>query len=90
MTARRHRAAVVAPRPEAWRESALCARTDPTLFHPEEGQTARRAKKVCSACPVRAECLAHALAMDEPHGIWGGMSVRERNELNRQAKEAAA
>jgi len=36
------------------------------------------ARAVCAACPVRAACLAHALAHDEPWGIWGGLTTRER------------
>ncbi|MFQ6199948.1 WhiB family transcriptional regulator, partial [Streptomyces sp. NPDC000405] len=30
------------------------------------------AKEVCMRCPVRAECAAHALAVREPYGVWGG------------------
>lgn len=37
------------------------------------------AKAVCkTACPVRDECLAWALATPERDGVWGGMSGRER------------
>ena len=36
------------------------------------------ARAVCAACPVRAACLAHALAHDEPWGMWGGLTTRER------------
>ena len=42
------------------------------------------ARTVCAACPVRAAspvraaCLAHALAHDEPWGVWGGLTTRER------------
>lgn len=31
------------------------------------------------ACPVRNECLWYAVELDEQHGIWGGLSHRERN-----------
>jgi WhiB family redox-sensing transcriptional regulator len=30
-------------------------------------------------CPVRKECLWFAVELDEQHGIWGGLSHRERN-----------
>jgi hypothetical protein len=30
-------------------------------------------------CPVRNECLWFAVELDEQHGIWGGLSHRERN-----------
>ena len=39
------------------------------------------AKTVCRACPVRAECAAHALAVREPYGVWGGFSESERLRL---------
>jgi WhiB family redox-sensing transcriptional regulator len=36
------------------------------------------ARAVCAACPVRAACLVHALAHDEPWDMWGGLTTRER------------
>ncbi len=41
----------------------------------------RRAKLVCAACPARAACLDHALAVDEPYGVWGGLSSDERRSI---------
>lgn len=35
-------------------------------------------------CPVRTECLWYAVNGDEQHGIWGGLSHRERNALVRK------
>ena len=66
---------------EAWRLNALCAETDPEAFFPEKGGSTREAKRVCSGCEVRAECLEFALANDERFGIWGGLSERERRRL---------
>lgn len=71
--------------PLAWQERALCAQTDPEAFFPEKGGSTREAKKVCSGCDVRAECLEYALANDERFGIWGGLSERERRKLKRRA-----
>jgi hypothetical protein len=34
---------------------------------------------------VRKECLLYAEEMEDTHGIWGGMSHRERNALKRKA-----
>ena len=62
-----------------WQERALCAQTDP------EGGSTREAKRICSGCEVRAECLEYALAHDERFGIWGGLSERERRRLRRAA-----
>ena len=68
-----------------WQEEALCAQTDPEAFFPEKGGSTREAKRICSGCEVRAECLEYALANDERFGIWGGLSERERRRLRRAA-----
>jgi WhiB family transcriptional regulator, redox-sensing transcriptional regulator len=71
--------------PLGWQERALCAETDPEAFFPEKGGSTREAKKVCTSCEVRSECLDYALANDERFGIWGGLSERERRKLKRRA-----
>ena len=68
-----------------WQERALCAQTDPEAFFPEKGGSTREAKKICTGCEVRAECLEYALSNDERFGIWGGLSERERRRLRRRA-----
>jgi WhiB family redox-sensing transcriptional regulator len=70
---------------QGWQERALCAETDPEAFFPEKGGSTREAKKICTGCEVRAECLEYALANDERFGIWGGLSERERRRLRRRA-----
>jgi WhiB family transcriptional regulator, redox-sensing transcriptional regulator len=71
--------------PPGWQERALCAQTDPEAFFPEKGGSTREAKRVCTECEVKAECLEYALARDERFGIWGGMSERERRRIKRAA-----
>ena len=68
-----------------WHGRALCAQTDPEAFFPEKGGSTRDAKKICTGCEVRSECLSYALAHDERFGIWGGLSERERRRLKRLA-----
>jgi len=68
-----------------WQSDALCAQTDPEAFFPEKGGSTRDAKKICSSCEVRAQCLEYALQNDERFGIWGGLSERERRKLRRRA-----
>lgn len=68
-----------------WQTEALCAQTDPEAFFPEKGGSTRDAKKVCSSCTVRSECLEYALQNDERFGIWGGLSERERRRLRKRA-----
>ncbi len=71
--------------PLAWQADALCAQTDPESFFPEKGGSTRDAKKICTSCEVRSECLEYALSNDERFGIWGGLSERERRKLRRRA-----
>jgi WhiB family redox-sensing transcriptional regulator len=67
----------------AWQTDALCAQTDPEAFFPEKGGSTRDAKKICTTCEVKAQCLEYALQNDERFGIWGGLSERERRRLRR-------
>jgi WhiB family redox-sensing transcriptional regulator len=79
---------------EEWQERSLCRQTDPEAFFPERGQSNRAAKAVCRACPVREQCLDYAIRNREQHGIWGGLSDRERRRvykvLDQRETEAAA
>jgi WhiB family redox-sensing transcriptional regulator len=72
---------------------------DTELWFPPRDKTkyktiAEISKSVCYGrdgfpeCPVRKDCLLYADQMDEQHGIWGGMSHRERNALKRKATRA--
>src|SRR4051794_13607078 len=70
---------------QSWQEQALCAETDPEAFFPEKGGSTREAKKICTGCEVKAQCLEYALSNDERFGIWGGLSERERRRLRRRA-----
>jgi WhiB family redox-sensing transcriptional regulator len=57
------------------------------FFHPDAERGAARekriatAKAICATCPVIAQCREHALEVQEPYGVWGGMSEDERNDL---------
>ncbi|QWF79047.1 WhiB family transcriptional regulator [Amycolatopsis sp. CA-230715] len=54
-------------------ESALpCRSGDADLWFAETPADLERAKGLCGDCPVRAACLAGALARREPWGVWGG------------------
>ncbi|GLZ08549.1 transcriptional regulator WhiB [Actinomadura sp. NBRC 104412] len=76
---------------EHWSDHAICRGEDPDLFFPI-GYSApilreqeRRAKAICANCPVTADCLAWALKVGEPDGIWGGTTPEERRHLRRSA-----
>lgn len=42
------------------------------------------AKNICAECPVKNLCLEYALEANEPYGIWGGLTLPERNRLKRK------
>ena len=84
MTARlpRHRTLPVPARFAArWRELAACRGADLEVFFPRRGETAGPARRVCAACPVRQACLDYAITNRISHGIWGGLTERERRAL---------
>lgn len=72
-------------RPE-WMARAACQGEPPATFFIERGGSTSRARELCSGCPVRSECLDHAMADDELAGWWGGMPERERARLRRSAR----
>lgn len=71
-----------------WRNHAACRGADPDLFHPRPGdmEAVRQAKALCSRCPVTADCLALANAIEHvngyPVGIYGGRSANQRRKCN--------
>lgn len=83
-------AVVAAPAPTVvdWRQRAACAApdVDPEWFFPEPGHTANLARQVCARCPVKAPCLADALAWSDEHGIRGGLTPRERRRLRERTR----
>lgn len=79
-----------------WDNHAKCKDMDTEMWFPPRDKAKYKpiadiAKAVCFGkdgkpeCPVRKECLMAALKIDEQHGIWGGLSHRERNALQRKA-----
>jgi WhiB family redox-sensing transcriptional regulator len=63
-----------------WRSRGACVGEDPGIFWDPRVQEARA---ICGRCPVAQDCLEHALAVSEPGGIWGGLTIRERRALQR-------
>ncbi|MFO8076455.1 MAG: WhiB family transcriptional regulator [Egibacteraceae bacterium] len=77
------------PPPREWQHHGSCRHADAELFFPPfevESTGARHAreaaaKAVCAECPVLEQCRDWVLAVDEPHGIWGGLTESERRDL---------
>lgn len=66
-----------------WARSAACRSQGPDALF-VRGAEQNRAKRVCTGCPVRTECLAEALDNEIEWGVWGGMTERERRALLRR------
>ncbi len=68
-----------------WQDAAACRSSDPGMFFPdrEDVESIVRAKAVCASCPVREECLAYAVELNQSEGIWGGHTPAERRRLRR-------
>lgn len=73
-----------------WQHQAKCLGATKAFFPPKEDRTPNEdpttsaAKAVCVGCPVRLECLEHALVRNIRHGVWGGTSERERRQFRRK------
>ena len=73
-----------------WQQFAECANHAGSVdFFPARGESVRDAKAVCARCPVREECLDFALRLKVAHGVWGGLSERERRTLRRDRHRSA-
>ncbi|HEV7756402.1 MAG TPA: WhiB family transcriptional regulator [Mycobacteriales bacterium] len=75
-----------------WRDGALCQGDFTSYFFPphhferkpEKDRRESVARALCARCPVRQACLDYALAVREPHGIWGGLNELQRRRLLRR------
>uniref|UniRef100_UPI003F49270E WhiB family transcriptional regulator n=1 Tax=Pseudonocardia sp. CA-138482 TaxID=3240023 RepID=UPI003F49270E len=73
-----------------WRHHALCRQSDPELFFPKIGVSARHALEVCQGgCPVVVQCLLDALRAPRTRsGIWGATTEQQRRELRRRGPDS--
>ena len=88
---------MIEPAHPSWQHRAACRGEDssyffaPGYFERRSEKLAREAvaKAICARCPVRDECLAFALEVRDPHGVWGGLNEMERRALLRQRSRRA-
>jgi WhiB family transcriptional regulator, redox-sensing transcriptional regulator len=77
--------------PVDWMSDAACSDKSPDMFFPV-GKTANarsteaQAKKVCSTCIVKVDCLEYALYHSIDHGIWGGVNEDDRRFMRRERR----
>lgn len=65
------------PRPE-WFDDAACLGSGPDRFYPDNGRPPT-GRDDCESCMVQQQCRAYG--MDEAHGLWGGLTVSERDDV---------
>lgn len=78
-----------------WQYQGTCRTVDPeTFFSPDAERGPRRrnreaaAKALCNVCPVLDQCRQHALRVQEPYGVWGGLTINERAEIISTSRRA--
>ena len=71
-------------------DTCACYGMDPNVFHPkldsgwkERLESSAQAIAICKGCPVRLECLRHAMNNNERLGVWGGISQQSRRNGRR-------
>ncbi len=69
-----------------WRLNASCRNVAPEIrelfFHNNDIEKTKEAKKICSGCPVKIDCLADAVETQAWHcGIRGGVSERKIHKI---------
>ena len=73
--------------PADYWDEASCTSVDREIFFPEKAQKNQvhisQVKAICVACPIRTRCLQFALDEQQQYGIWGGLSYKERRELQK-------
>ena len=81
----------VSPLAQPWRARGNCRGIDPEIFYPDDDDDAMAdaAKAICEGCCVRQACLEFALTQREKHGVWGGLTERERRRILRQRRKSA-
>lgn len=69
-----------------WMDDAACQGMNLNTFFPDTpglNPQIIQAKLACLNCPVKNDCLDHALKNNE-HGIWGGTTEQQRKRLRRE------
>ncbi len=69
-----------------WMADGKCREYPAEVFFPRDGVGVIKAQRICTQCPVAAQCLEYALENHIDHGIWGGRSERERRRLLRERR----
>lgn len=72
--------------PQEWRDRAACAEVGNAPFFVDVGLTTKNALDFCDVCPVRQNCLDYANDNHIQHGIWGGLTTRQRQRYRAEQR----
>jgi hypothetical protein len=70
-----------------WRTRAACRRTLREMVPDDDQRYVSISKKICAECPVVSHCLAYAEQLVATYGrsyaqgVWGGLTLQERDTL---------
>lgn len=53
------------------------------LFFSTNPEDQEQARDMCYQCPILVECLSYSVRNQEPYGVWGGLTERQRRKLLR-------
>jgi WhiB family transcriptional regulator, redox-sensing transcriptional regulator len=68
----------------SWQDKANCRGVDTNLFYLEQGFSKENERKLdiilplCNSCSVKGKCLSFAVTNQIEHGVWGGLTPKER------------
>ncbi|QQG96191.1 WhiB family transcriptional regulator [Mycobacteroides chelonae] len=71
-----------------WQDDAACKGYPTSWWFPETGASreCHRAKAICASCPVQIQCREDALNHHDQHGLFGGMSLKDRRRWGNERK----
>lgn len=69
---------------------SACFGENPELWFATHPRNQVKAKAICGRCPIRQQCLEHALKHRIKDGIWGGLTRAERDKLTRRPAKPRA
>jgi WhiB family redox-sensing transcriptional regulator len=73
-----------------WSSVGLCFKKgSDDFYNPEDTILKSTAARYCVTCPVQQHCLYTAIITQESHGLWGGLTPRQRRVFVKRIKNIA-
>ncbi|WP_328362305.1 WhiB family transcriptional regulator [Mycobacterium sp. NBC_00419] len=69
-----------------WQSAGNCVGHPVEVFFPEDSprrdrrRLEQQAKNICWGCPIKVQCLEHAINTPEQFGVWGATTASERGQ----------